>query len=137
MTSTVTILVVDDESRMRNLLQRLLERDGSHVLIARDGDEALQLIRKEKIEIVISDMTVPGVNGFELLKIVKRELPHIGMIMIAAHGDTCSVKDTLLLGADEYITRPFKSHEVSMVVERVYWRTLSSDCKPTTAEETG
>jgi DNA-binding NtrC family response regulator len=64
-------------------------------------------------------------NGFELLKIVKKDYPNIGMIMMTAYGDTYTVKDALLLGADEYITKPFKSHEISLVVERAYWRILS------------
>jgi DNA-binding NtrC family response regulator len=137
MKNVVTILVVDDDTRMRSLLQGILERDGYSVLTARDGAEALELIHRRKVDIVISDMTIPGVDGFELLKIVKEELPHIGMIMMASSSDTYAVKDALLLGADEYVTKPFRSHEISMVVERAYWRILSDDRNPTTAEEPG
>jgi DNA-binding NtrC family response regulator len=137
MKNVVTILVVDDDTRMRSLLQGILERDGYSVLTARDGAEALELIHRRKVDIVISDMTIPGVDGFELLKIVKEELPHIGMIMTASSSDTYAVKDALLLGADEYVTKPFRSHEISIVVERAYWRILSDDRNPTTAEEPG
>jgi DNA-binding NtrC family response regulator len=137
MKNVVTILVVDDDTRMRSLLQGILERDGYSVLTARDGAEALELIHRRKVDIVISDMTIPGVDGFELLKIVKEELPHIGMIMMASSSDTYAVKDALLLGADEYVTKPFRSHEISIVVERAYWRILSDDRNPTTAEEPG
>ncbi|MFZ5979831.1 MAG: response regulator [Candidatus Zixiibacteriota bacterium] len=126
MKNAITILVVDDELMMRNLMEKILVRDGYKVLTAENGDAALELLKNNQVNIVISDMKMPEMNGFDLLKIVKKEYPHIGMIMMTAYGDTYTVKDALLLGADEYITKPFKSFEVSMVVERAYWRILSS-----------
>jgi len=124
--SAITILVVDDEQMMRSLLERILSRDGYNVLLAEDGQHALDILEKEKVEIVISDMKMPRLNGFELLKSVKVEYPHIGMIMMTAYGDTYTVKDALLLGADEYVTKPFRSHEISLIVERAYWRIISA-----------
>jgi DNA-binding NtrC family response regulator len=125
MKNTMTVLVVDDEERMRELLGRILARDGYSVLTAEDGCKALELIRAERVDLIISDVRMPHCDGFELLKTVKREHPHIGVIMMTAHGDTYTVKDVLLLGADEYIAKPFKSYEVSLIVERAYWRLLS------------
>ena len=130
MKSSVTILVVDDESMMRNLLKKILTRDGYNVLLAEDGDEALQVLAKQPVDLVISDLKMPGLDGFELLKIVKEEYPTIGMIMMTAYGDTYTVKDALLLGADEYITKPFKSFEISLIVERAYWRLKSQSGQP-------
>ena len=117
MKSTITVLAVDDEQMMRSLLERILVRDGYRVIVARDGRGALDIIEKETIDIVISDMKMPRLNGFELLKIVKNEFPDIGMIMMTAYGDTYTVKDALLLGADEYVTKPFRSHEISLIVQ--------------------
>ncbi|MDD3732190.1 MAG: response regulator [candidate division Zixibacteria bacterium] len=125
MKNTITIMVVDDELMMRNLLEKILQRDGYKVVTAENVQKALEILNRDKIDIVISDMKMPEMNGFDLLKIVKKEYPHIGMIMMTAYGDTYTVKDALLLGADEYITKPFKSFEVSMIVERAYWRILS------------
>lgn len=127
MKSEITILVVDDEQMMRSLLERILTRDGYKVLLANDGQDALDILEKEKVEIVIADMKMPRLNGFELLKVVKDEYEHIGMIMMTAYGDTYTVKDALLLGADEYVTKPFRSHEISLIVERAYWRIISAD----------
>ena len=135
MKTSVTILVVDDESTMRNLLEKILIRDGFRVLTASGGEEALTTLKDEKVDIVICDMRMPGMNGFELLRKVKEDYPQTGMIMMTAHGDTYTVKDALLLGADEYITKPFKSHEISLVVERAYWRLLA--CRIRTTNETG
>ena len=125
MRDKITILVVDDEPMMRDLLAKILIRDGYRVLISEDGVAALEVIEKEDVAIVLSDLEMPRMSGFDLLKKVKNEYPQIGMVMMTSYGDTYTVKDALLLGADEYITKPFKNHEISLVVERVYWRLLS------------
>jgi YesN/AraC family two-component response regulator len=80
-------------------------------------------------------MKMPNMGGLDLLRAIKEDHPEIGMIMMTAYGDTYTVKDALLLGADEYITKPFKSFEVSMVVERTYWRILSSSGLPSEQTE--
>ena len=125
----ITILVVDDEVMMRQLLEKILGREGYRVFSAADGEEALAVMGREEINIVISDLQMPGMSGFDLLKAVKKDYPQIGIIMMTAYGDTYTVKDALLLGADEYITKPFKSFEISMVVERAYWRLLSQNAQ--------
>ena len=126
MKSSVSILIVDDEEMMRTLLNRILSQEGYKIRSAEDGVVALEVLKAEKFDIIISDMKMPRMNGFELLKIVKKEYPQIGVIIMTAYGDTYTVKDALLLGADEYITKPFKSYEISLVVERAYWRILSA-----------
>lgn len=129
MKSSVSILIVDDEEMMRTLLDRILSREGYKIRSAEDGVVALEVLKAEKFDIIISDMKMPRMDGFELLKIVKNEYPQIGVIIMTAYGDTYTVKDALLLGADEYITKPFKSYEISLVVERAYWRILSASSK--------
>lgn len=126
MKNSVTILVVDDELMMRKLMEKILVKDGYKVITAEDGEDALQKLNEQSINLIISDMQMPTMNGFELLKHVKEVCPGVGVIIMTAYGDTYTVKDALLLGADEYITKPFKSFEVSMVVERAYWRILSA-----------
>ncbi len=125
MKNSIKILIVDDEEVMRSLLEKILKREGYNVIAAEDGQQAVEILRKEQVNLVISDMKMPRMDGFELLKHVKQEYPNIGIIIMTAYGDTYTVKDALLLGADEYITKPFKSYEISLVVERAYWRLLS------------
>ena len=122
-----SILVVDDEEMMRDLLSKILSREGYKIITAIDGVDALEKLSKNKVDIVISDMKMPRMNGFELLKNVINKYKGLGIIIMTAYGDTYTVKDALLLGADEYITKPFKSYEISLVVERAYWRLLSSN----------
>ena len=126
MKSSISILVVDDEEMMRSLLRKILSREGYQILTADDGASAIEMLEREKIDLVISDIKMPRMDGFELLDRIKREYPQVGVIIMTAYGDTYTVKDALLLGADEYVTKPFKSYEISLVVERAYWRILSS-----------
>ncbi len=126
MKSSVSVLIVDDEEMMRTLLEKILAREGYKILTAEDGVAALEVLNAHEVDLVISDMKMPRMNGFELLKHIKQEYPQTGVIIMTAYGDTYTVKDALLLGADEYITKPFKSYEISLVVERAYWRLLSS-----------
>jgi DNA-binding NtrC family response regulator len=123
----IAILVVDDEPMMQTLLERILTRDGYRVLTAGDGAQALEVLARESVSIVISDLQMPVMGGLDLLKAIKKDFPGLGVIIMTAYGDTYTVKDALLLGADEYITKPFKSFEISMVVERAYWRLLAQD----------
>ncbi len=127
MKNDISILVVDDEAMMRDLLEKILVREGYVVKTAGNGVEALEMLQHENFELIISDMKMPNMDGFELLKTVKQEYPSINVIIMTAYGDTYTVKDALLLGADEYITKPFKSHEISLVVERAYWRLLAAE----------
>jgi DNA-binding NtrC family response regulator len=127
MKEDISILVVDDEEMMQRLLRKILSHDGYQVVTASSGEAALEILASQDIAILISDLSMPGMGGFELLKIVKERHPRTAVIMMTAFGDTYTVKDALLLGADEYVTKPFKSFEISMVVERAYWRLLSQN----------
>lgn len=126
MKQSITVMVVDDELMMRKLVEKVLIRDGFQVVLAKDGEEALRILAERRVEIIISDIKMPRLNGFELLRSVKQQYPNIAVIMMTAYGDTYSVKDALLLGADEYVTKPFQSHEIALIVERTYWRVLSA-----------
>jgi DNA-binding response OmpR family regulator len=126
MKNGVSILVVDDEKLLRDLLVKILTKEGYAVETAVDGEDALDKLRQNEYHLMVSDIKMPRLNGFELLKEVKQKYPHMGVIMMTAYGDSFSVKDSLLLGADEYITKPFKSFEINLIVERAYWRLLSA-----------
>jgi len=129
----ISILVVDDEQLLRDLLAKILTREGYRADTAVDGVEALEKLSQNRYHLIVSDIRMPRLNGFELLKEVKQKYPELGVIMMTAYGDSFSVKDSLLLGADEYITKPFKSFEINLIVERVCWRLLSS--KKTASKE--
>jgi len=126
MKNEIKILVVDDEEIMRNLLDKLLSIEGYNILTAVDGQDALEVIAKENVDLVVSDMKMPRMDGFELLKNLRNNYPDIGVVIMTGYGDTYTVKDALLLGADEYLSKPFKRLELLSVVEKAYWRYLSN-----------
>lgn len=132
MKNSISILVVDDEPVLRDLLTKILTREGFQVAAAGDGGEALEKMGREGYNVIISDIEMPGPNGLELLTAIKRDYPDTAVIMMTAYGDSYAVKDCLLLGADEYITKPFKSFEIILVVKRAYWRLMSAR-KPSAA----
>lgn len=131
MKTNISILVADDEAVLRDVLIRILTKEGYTVETASDGEEALAKLRSKEFQLLICDVKMPRLNGFELLKAAKREFPDLGVIMMTAYGDSFTVKDALLAGADEYITKPFKPFEINLIVERAYFRLVSAG-KPTT-----
>ena len=122
----VKILVADDEAMMRNLILKILESEGYQVTVVSSGNEALEKLKAEKYDLLLTDVKMPGMTGFDLLKQVKVEWPEMAIIIMTGYGDAYSVKEALLLGADEYLSKPFKSQEVTLIVERAYWRLLSA-----------
>jgi CheY-like chemotaxis protein len=122
----ISILVVDDEQDLRELLVRILLKEGYVVDAVADGKEALEKLRQKPHNLVLTDVKMPGINGFDLIQVIKKEFPAIGVVVMTAYGDSYTVKDALLLGADEYITKPFKSFEINLVVERASWRLASA-----------
>lgn len=119
----IRVLVVDDEEVMRNLMIKILEKAGYKVATAGGGLMAKRVLAEQPIDIVLTDVKMPDVNGFDLLREIKADYPHVAVIMMTAYADAFTIKDALLAGADEYITKPFKHYEVTVVIERTYWRT--------------
>ncbi len=121
----VKILIVDDEPMMRNLLLKILESEGYKITLAASALEALDRLDEDKFDLMLSDVKMPGMNGFELLEEVKKKWNDMAVIVMTGYGDAFTIKEALLKGAYEYLSKPFKSHEVSLIVERAYWRLLS------------
>jgi two-component system response regulator AtoC len=124
--ASTKILVVDDEKIMRDLVQRILNKAGYEVETLEDGEAALQRVAEGNVDMVISDVNMPGMSGFDLLKQIKQDHPQTAVIMMTGYADTFTIKDALMFGADEYITKPFKHYEVTVVVERALWRLQSA-----------
>ncbi len=105
------ILVVDDQEDNREVLQRLLKKQGFLVSTASDGQEALELVRKKNCDLVISDIKMPVMDGYQFLKTLKEgeQYRHIPMIMISAVDDMASIVRCIKLGAEDYLSKPFDS----------------------------
>ena len=101
------ILVADDERSMRELLAIVLRREGYDVLLAENGREAIALIEKEPINLLISDIKMPDVSGVDVLRAAKRIDQDILGIMITAFASTETAVEAMRLGACDYLSKPF------------------------------
>jgi DNA-binding response OmpR family regulator len=119
------ILVVDDEERMVRFIRLNLEHDGFHVIEAHRGIEAVQRLRDAMPDLIILDVMMPDIDGFEALKMI-REISSVPVIMLTAKGEEEDRIRGLELGADDYVTKPFSPRELSSRVKAVLRRLNSS-----------
>ena len=112
------ILVVDDEERMVRFIRLNLEHDGFIVIEAFNGKQALQRLRDATPDIILLDVMMPDLNGFEVLEMV-REISNVPVIMLTAKGEEDDRVHGLEKGADDYITKPFDPGELAARVEAV------------------
>ncbi|MCY3574827.1 MAG: response regulator transcription factor [Chloroflexi bacterium] len=121
------ILVVDDEPRMIGFIRMNLELESHQVLEARNGVEALEVIRTQLPDLVLLDVMMPELDGFETLRML-REFSDIPVIMLTAKGEESDKVTGLELGADDYITKPFGTRELTSRIKAIFRRLE----KPTT-----
>jgi two-component system KDP operon response regulator KdpE len=109
--SSGRILVVDDDPQIRRVLRTTLIAQGYEVVDARSGDEALERVRNEKLDLVILDMNMPGMNGIETCRLI-RSGSDIAIIMLTVRDSEADKVEALDAGADDYVTKPFGSPEL-------------------------
>lgn len=126
------ILVVDDEPRMIGFIRMNLELEGYQVIEAHNGLEALEAIRTQLPDLVLLDVMMPQLDGFETLRML-REFSNIPVIMLTAKGEEDDKVFGLELGADDYVTKPFGSRELSSRVRAVLRRVETPTASPETA----
>jgi two-component system alkaline phosphatase synthesis response regulator PhoP len=104
-----SILVVEDEEDIRELLKYNLEKEGYQVSSAATGEEALQAVRKRLPDLILLDLMLPGMDGLEVCRLIKGEpqTRHLPLVMLTAKGEEADIVTGLELGADDYITKPF------------------------------
>ncbi len=111
-----TILIVDDEPSIRNSLGGLLTDEGFKVLIAANGYEALKLIESELPDLVLLDIWMPGIDGLETLKEIKKENPSLPVVMITGHGTIETAVDSTKIGAYDFIEKPLSIDKVIVAI---------------------
>ena len=123
------ILVVDADEKVVNLLKINLSREGWHVLSARDGDEALKIAEKDPPDLVLLDMMLPDMDGFEVCRQLRR-WSQVPIIVLSSRIDTADKVKCLNLGADDYITMPFGSEELIARIRAVLRRNHVGETVP-------
>ncbi|MEN8688249.1 MAG: response regulator [Desulfuromonadales bacterium] len=114
------ILVVDDEENTRIGLSKLLSQEGFEVESAANGNDALDLLRQHKINLVISDINMPDMNGLVFLRELSRKYPSTSVIMITAYGGVESYLEAMNLGAYEYLHKPVRLEELRSVMKKIF-----------------
>ena len=120
------ILVVDDDPNISRLEQLYLEKEGYEVKVAADGNEAIESFRKLPPDLVLLDVMLPGTDGYEVLKAIRKS-GSIPVIMVTAKGETFDNVLCLELGADDYIVKPFDGKEMIARVKAVLRRAHGSE----------
>jgi two-component system, NtrC family, response regulator PilR len=114
----MSLLIIDDEEVLQDILTGLLRKEGYQTLSARSGEEALTLLAKEEVELILLDLMLPGMSGQEVLKQIKTEYPEIVVVVITAYS---SIEGAILAmrdGAFHYIPKPFKNEEVLLTIRK-------------------
>ena len=105
------IMVVDDEQTILRLLSRTLELEGYGVIVADNGRSALDLLEEHRSDLVILDIMMPGLDGFQVLNLI-RQRSNFPVIMLSGRREMATRRDTLNLGADDYVGKPFHTGEL-------------------------
>lgn len=113
-----TLLIIDDEKNIREGLGANFELEGYTVKLAENGEEGLKLISKGDIDLVITDLRMPGISGEEVLRRVTTETPGIPVIVLTGHGSIDAAVDAMRNGAYDFLTKPLNLDQLSMIVKR-------------------
>ena len=108
---TARILVVDDDPRILTMMRRTLEADGYQVVTAAEGELALEIFRRAQVDLIILDVMMPGLDGFEVCRTVRRESV-VPILMLTARDEAAAKVNGLDFGADDYVVKPFETDEL-------------------------
>jgi DNA-binding response OmpR family regulator len=118
---TKHVLIADDEPNIVISLEFLMRREGHRVSVARDGDAALETIRRERPDLVLLDVMMPGRSGFDVCQAVRADeaLAGVKIVMLSAKGRDTDLAKGTALGADAYLTKPFSTRELADTVREM------------------
>ncbi|MCK6528788.1 type II/IV secretion system protein [Myxococcota bacterium] len=123
-----TLLVVDDAEEILELVRFTLESAGFRVLTARDGPEALEVVKRHPVSLVVLDVMMPGMSGFEVCRALKQDVKtaFLPVLMLSARGDQAHIKSGFRAGADDYLPKPFDPEELELRVRALLRRTFAA-----------
>lgn len=125
------ILIVDDDQELRENLQEVLVRQGYSVDLAKNGSEALELVTHQNFDLILLDLIMPGMSGLETLLLLQRQKPQIRVVLMTAFSTIENAVEAMRRGADDYLTKPFKSADLLMTVSRVLEEAKFKACQAT------
>jgi DNA-binding NtrC family response regulator len=117
-----SVLIVEDHDRLREQLGQFYEQEGFKVTTAACGEEGIERLSQEKFAIVVSDVKMPGLDGFQLARHIREKYPNTDVILITAFGNIKQAVEAMKLGASDYITKPFQPEAIRLVSEKLIER---------------
>ena len=117
-----SILIVDDEQSVRVSLERVINKEGYTTYLAANGSEAEEILARENISLVLTDMLMPGMSGNDLLKSVKKNWPEIEVVVLTGHGTVEKAVEAMKFGAYDFISKPFKRADILNTVSKALER---------------
>lgn len=125
MTDRIKIMLVDDEDTIRKVIEQIVLKDGYLFCYVADGEKALEVFKSERPHLLILDVMLPGIDGFELCRIIRQE-SSVPIIMLSAKGDIVDKSVGFNMGADDYIPKPFSPVELSLRIKALIRRVNTS-----------
>jgi len=116
----IKVLLVDDEMYYVNVLANRLSKRNIAASKAYSGTEAIRKLRKKDFDVIVLDLKLEDMDGVEVLKILKRMVPHINVIMLTGHGSEEAAKDGIKEGAFDYLTKPCELHELILKIREAH-----------------
>jgi DNA-binding NtrC family response regulator len=123
------VLIVDDETNVRRVLGTVLEQAGYYTTRAESGEQALQLVRAQDPDLVLTDLKMPGMDGLELLQKLREGFPEIPVVMLTAHGTVENAVEAMKRGAHDFLTKPFDKEHVLAVIAKSLGQAQRSRCE--------
>lgn len=127
MISHLKVLVIDDELTILDVLETYLRERGYTVEARTNGEEGLAVLRDHDFDLVISDINMVGMNGFEFLRIARANYPELGIILMTAYEEEHPLSEALRAGADGYISKPFTLKKFSLIFDQAYWNAVQRE----------
>jgi len=125
---TTKIILVEDETDQREIIDSILTGSGYKVSSFGNAEEAIEILKKESFDLVISDWQLPGINGEELLQYVNSNTPKTGFILITAHGEASHAISVIRSGADDYLSKPFDKQTLLFTIKKlIYTKKLENE----------
>jgi len=118
------ILIADDDANIRRLISLYMRKEGFEVQEARDGSEALSVVENSRVDLVILDIMMPGLDGWDLCREIRRRDSNLPLLMVTAKAESAHKVKGFRLGTDDYLTKPFDPIELTMRVKALLKRSL-------------
>jgi DNA-binding NtrC family response regulator len=120
-----SILIVDDEEIVRLMIKEMLKDKAGKVIAVESGSQALKILSRERFDIILTDVNMPDINGFQLIECAKLIDPMIPIIVMTGYSSIYDLREAMAKGAEEYIVKPFKQEDLKSAIDKVLLRSIS------------